>query len=275
MNRAWCEVIDWGESLGTGRHPYLQHEGVIAFAHRGGSEAWPENSLPAFQEAVDLGYRYLETDIQATRDGKLVIFHDDTLARLTGRSGTIGNLDYEEVRALRLQGREPLPLLEEILSSFPGIRFNIDIKTKDTTAPMLDLLRREPALLDRICLSSLSTPMLKFLRAEAGPSLCTSLGPWEIFLLRMAAWTGLGAGRLRRHFNVTCAQIPPQRYGLKLADKSFIELAHELGIEVHVWTINEAVEMERLIDLGVDGLMTDRAGLLKTILIGRGRWDGM
>src|SRR5436190_14890149 len=118
-------------------YEFLDHPGPIPLAHRGGAKGQPENSLPAFQRAVDLGYRYLETDVHATADGVLVAFHDRTLDRVTDRGGAIARLPYHQVRAARIAGVEPIPLLEDILGSWPHARVNIDIKDEPALAPLL------------------------------------------------------------------------------------------------------------------------------------------
>ena len=107
-------------------HAFLEHDGILAFAHRGDGEAAPENTAAAFESAVGLGFRYLETDVHCTRDGALIAFHDDRLDRVTDQRGSIARLDYKDVAGARVSGREPIPLMEELLGNFPEIRFNID-----------------------------------------------------------------------------------------------------------------------------------------------------
>ncbi|MEZ5259349.1 MAG: glycerophosphodiester phosphodiesterase family protein [Ilumatobacteraceae bacterium] len=135
---------------GTPRHPYLDHRLPIAFAHRGASGDHPENTMPAFQAAVDLGYRYLETDVQATADGVLVAFHDDDLQRTCGVEGKISELPWSEVQAARVDGEEPIPLFDELIEAFPEARFNIDCKSDAAAGPLTTALRRHRAL-ERVC----------------------------------------------------------------------------------------------------------------------------
>lgn len=243
-------------------HPFLDWPGPIPFAHRGGASEAPENTMPAFQHAVDLGYRYLETDVHATADGVLVAFHDDDLARTTGRAGRISELSWEQVSAARVDGREPIPLLEDLLSSFPDARLNIDCKADAAIPALVACLRRARAL-DRVCVGAFSDSRLRALRRELGPDLLTSMGPRQIAGLKLA---GRPIGRSR------VAQVPVRQGRITVTDQRFVERAHAHGVVVHVWTIDEADEMHRLLDLGVDGLMTDRPVVLRDVLTSRGHW---
>lgn len=252
------------------KFPYLQHEGILAFAHRGGAGSWPENTMPAFQGAVDLGYRYIETDVHATRDGVLLAFHDDCLDRVTDRVGVIAEMDYDDVAKARVSGLEPIPRLEELLLAWPDIRINIDPKRDNAAAPLIKVLKSSGAI-DRVCVTSFSGARTRAVRDALGPKLCTGLGPMGTVRLRMSSWSG-PAGFLWGTFAEGCAQIPVSQHGVPLVDSALVGRAHELGLQVHVWTIDEPAEMNRLIDLGVDGLMTDRPAVLKAVLVERGLW---
>lgn len=250
----------------TARHPFLDHDGVLAFAHRGGAGAWPENTMPAFEGAVRLGYRYLETDVHLTADGVLVAFHDDRLDRVTDRQGRIGELPWAEVARARVDGREPIVLLEDLLGALPEARVNIDPKHDAAVPALAEAIRRTGAL-DRVCVGAFSDRRLGRLRALLGPGLCTSLGPAGVARLRAGA-AGLPTGRLPS----PCAQVPAAAGRVTVVDERFVAAAHRRGIQVHVWTVDEPAEMERLLDLGVDGLMTDRPEVLKGVLERRGQW---
>ncbi len=248
---------------------FLDHPGPLAFAHRGGAGDWPENSLPAFEGAAALGYRYVETDVHVTADGVLLAFHDDRLDRVTDGTGDIADLPYSVVREARIDGREPIPLLEDLLGSFPDLCFNIDPKHDGCLDALANTIERT-ASIDRICCGSFSDRRLGSLRRRLGPRLCTSLGPRGTARLRAAAYGLPGAGRLP----APCAQVPTHVRGRTLVDERFVRTAHDHRIQVHVWTIDDPAEMQRLLDLGVDGIMTDHPAVLKQVLVDRGEWSG-
>jgi glycerophosphoryl diester phosphodiesterase len=252
------------------KYPYLEHDGLLAFAHRGGAGAWPENTMPAFQGAVDLGYRYIETDVHATRDGVLLAFHDDQLDRVTDRSGIIAEMDYADVRAARVEGLEPIPLMAELLSTWSDIRINIDPKRDNAAQPLIRLLKDMKAV-ERVCVTSFSGKRTAAIREALGPRLCTGMGPLSTARLRFSSLSG-PLGFLWGGFVEGCAQIPVAQHGMRLTDRAMIDRAHELNLQVHVWTIDDPAEMRRLIDLGVDGLMSDDPAVLKAVLIERGLW---
>ncbi|MEO8208006.1 MAG: glycerophosphodiester phosphodiesterase [Chloroflexota bacterium] len=252
-------------------HPFLDHPGPIAFAHRGGAGVHPENTMAAFASAISLGYQYLETDVHVTADDVLIAFHDDRLDRVTDHRGRIAELTWAEIRTARVGGSEPIMRFEELLAAFPTARLNVEPKHHAAVEPLIRLVRSTGSL-DRICIGSFSDRRLAAVRAGLGPEACTSLGSAEVAGLRAAAW-GLGAfKRLLRRRPGLCAQLPVTHRGVRLVDRPMIRTAHDLGLAVHVWTVNEADQMHRLLDLGVDGLMTDRPALLREVLEARGQW---
>jgi glycerophosphoryl diester phosphodiesterase len=239
----------------------------IAFAHRGFAPDGGENSMAAFERAVELGYRYLETDVRVTADGVALAFHDATLNRVTDRTGRIDAMRWQAVREARIGGREPVPLLTELLAAWPGIRVNLDVKADRSVGPTVDAIRHTGAL-DRVCVGAFSTRRINAVRQALGPRLCTSLGPREALRLRMAT------GRPRRSApSGQCAQVPARIGTRRFTDERYVAAAHRLGLQVHVWTVNDSAEMTRLLDLGVDGIMTDRADVLRDLLIARGQWQ--
>jgi glycerophosphoryl diester phosphodiesterase len=242
--------------------PFLDWPGPIAMAHRGGASDAPENTLPAFQRAVDLGYRYLETDVHVTADGVVVAFHDDDLERTTGRQGRISELTWDEVSTLRVDGREPIPKLTDLLEAFPDARFNIDCKEPAAADPLADVLIAADAL-ERVCVGSFNGRTIRHLRERLGPRVCTSAGRLDIVLLRILGWA-------RTPFDA--AQVPTKASFFPVVTRRFVARSHRRGIEVHVWTIDDPDEMERLLDLGVDGIMTDRPAVLREVLQRRRQW---
>ncbi|NEK85789.1 glycerophosphodiester phosphodiesterase [Blastococcus saxobsidens] len=238
-------------------------------AHRGGAIEHLENTMPAFQACVDMGYRYLETDVQVTADGVLVAFHDHTLERVTSQPGRIDALPWKQISEARIGGREPVVRLEDLLAAWPDVRFNLDIKAAGVLAPLVRLVRRMQVA-DRICLGSFSDARIAAARRLFGPSVCTSLGPRGVAALRLSSYSPRAAGLVR--IQAGCAQVPLQLGGRALVDERFIAAAHARGLQVHVWTVDDPAEAEAMLDLGVDGIMTDRPAMLREVLEKRGQW---
>jgi glycerophosphoryl diester phosphodiesterase len=244
---------------------YLDHPVPIAFAHRGGAAHFPENSWPAFEHAVRLGYSYLETDAQATADGVLFAFHDRTLDRMTDRAGAIAAMPASAVAAARIRGSEPIPLLADLLGAWPQIRFNIDVKDAPVIRPLAELLRRAAAW-DRVCLTSFSARRLRATRLLLDRPVCMAASPVDACMLRSGVPSRVTSDGFGRRW-VRCAQLP-----VRMATAGVIARAHEAGLAVHVWTVNDEPTMTALLDLGADGIMTDQTELLKRVLIERGQW---
>ncbi|MPY95996.1 MAG: glycerophosphodiester phosphodiesterase [Acidimicrobiia bacterium] len=259
----------------VGAHPFLDHPGPLAFAHQGGNRERPENSIAAFSHAVDdLGFRYLETDVRLTRDGRVVVIHDAHVDRVTDGQGAVADLDYAELGQLRLWApdgqlsEEPVPLLDELLVRWPDVRWNIDAKEDRVAHPLASLVARL-GMVDRVCLGAFAGRRVAVLRRRLGAGLCTVCGPLDVARL-LARGYGVPVGRPRGG----CAQVPVRRYGITIVTERFVGAAHRAGLAVVVWTVDDEAEMHRLLDLGVDGLMTDRPSLLRAVLEARGAWHG-
>lgn len=254
------------------RYPFLDAGGPIAFAHRGASPDGLENTLAAVERVVRMGFRYLETDVRVTRDGVAVLLHDATLDRTTDRAGAVRELLWSEVEQARVAGREPVPRLEDLLGSYPALRVNLDVKTPAAVGPLAEAVRRTGAV-DRVCVGSFYDRLVTATRARLGPRLCTSLGPRGVLGLRLGSLRTPGAavapGRA-----AACAQVPPRLGRLPVIDRRFVATAHHRGLVVHAWTVNDLAEMGRLLDLGVDGIMSDDAPGLREVLAARGLWSG-
>jgi glycerophosphoryl diester phosphodiesterase len=252
-------------------HPFLDYGAPLAFAHRGGGGENPENTHLAFAHAVQLGYRYLETDVHATADGVVAVIHDPSLDRMSDRSGLVGELNWAEVAAARLPGDQQVPRLDELLEQWPDVRFNIDAKDPKVVEPLAGVLQRANAL-DRVCVTSFSDRRVAALRRLLGPGLCTAMGPRGIAGLRLASL--LPDARLGRAAwgPALAAQVPVRSGHVTIVERRFVDAAHQVGVAVHVWTIDDAPTMTRLLDLGVDGIMTDRPTVLKEVLMARGAW---
>ena len=269
----------------TSQHPYLDEPGPVPIAHRGGSAVWPQNTMAAFEGAVGLGYRHLETDVQATSDGVLAVFHDDMLSPTSDLDGRISEMTWSEVSRARVDG-EPIPRLEELLDAFDDVRISIDPKTDAAVEPLIEALRR-PGVLERVCIGSFSDERLERVDAAFGDAACLSFSPREIARLRMMSMTGLPVRPLRsarpgspsrtrpeRPFRGRIASIPLRQGPIPLATRRLVDYAHRAGMAVHVWTIDDPAEMDRLLDINVDGIMTDEPRVLLDVLSARGQWPG-
>lgn len=256
------------------QHPFLALErpsSVRAIAHRGGGGPL-ENTLAAFSDAVTLGYRHLETDLHVTSDGVLVISHDPTLERVAGDPRPIAELTHAEVARVRVAGREPVPAFAELVDAFPGARLTVDLKCDAAVGPMGRLLAERPELLDRLCLGSFSTARVVAMRRRFGPRLMTAATPSEIVRLLVAV-------RLRRRpprMEAGCVAVP-ERYpergrGLPVGDARVLEAAADLGVAVHVWTVNDRDRMRALVEAGVSGIVTDELAALRETLEETDRW---
>jgi glycerophosphoryl diester phosphodiesterase len=251
------------------RYAFLDGPTPLAMAHRGGAIEHLENTMPAFEACVALGYRYLETDVRVTADGVLVVFHDATLERVTDRVGRVDALPWSEVSKAHIGGREPILRLDDLLGAWPDVRFNLDIKAAGVLAPLVRTVRRLQVA-DRICLASFSDARIAAARRLFGPSVCTSLGPRGVAALRLSSYSPRAAGLVR--IQAGCAQVPLQLGGRALVDERFLAAAHERGLQVHVWTVDTEAEADRMLELGVDGIMTDRPAMLRELLERRGQW---
>ncbi len=252
-------------------HPYFDTGGAVAaLAHRGFSRDGLENSMLAFQAAVDLGYRYVETDAHGTVDGVAVALHDESLDRTTDGTGQVADLPWARVKLARIGGKEPVPMLEDILGTWPDLRVNIDVKAESGIAPIAEAIEKTKAH-DRVCIASFSTARRDATVARLTRPVGTSAGTREAaaFFLGSIAGANL-AGALKA---VDALQVPSAFGLMPLLTSRDISAAHAAGKFVHVWTINAPERMAQLLDLGVDGIVTDRADLLKELLVARGRWQ--
>ncbi|MDD9349533.1 MULTISPECIES: glycerophosphodiester phosphodiesterase [unclassified Mumia] len=253
--------------------PFLASPKPLAYAHRGGAHYGPnlgiENSLAAFENAVRLGYTYLETDARVSSDGVVFAFHDASLDRTTDHRGELARLPASTIERAQIGGREPVPLLREVLDAFPDVHVNIDVKEMAAVAPTLRVIDDARAG-ERVCIASFSHRRLSRVRALA-PYLATSASPPEIARMSVRPWRVLP---WLRRLGASCVQVPTRQGWLSIVTPRFVETAHDLGLEVHVWTIDDPDDMNHLLDLGVDGLMSDRIDVLKDVLTARGQWTG-
>jgi len=243
---------------------------VVALAHRGFSLHGLENSMAAFRAAVDLGFRYVETDAHGTKDGKAVALHDASLDRTTDGHGDVADLNWSDVKGAKIGGVEPVPLLEDLLDTWPALRVNIDVKAESGIAAIADAIERTAAH-DRVCIASFSTARREATASLLSKPVATSAGTREAAAFFAAGF--LGANMAAPLVAVDAVQVPVKLGVFPILTRRHVELAHAAGKQVHVWTINDKAEMERLIALGVDGIVSDRADVLKEVLITIGRWE--
>lgn len=251
-----------------------------SFAHRGGALLWPENTLLAFQGALELGVSHIESDVHLTRDGHIVVFHDDRVERTTNGSGLIREMTLAEVKRLdaghrfrrdrkypyRGQGVE-VPTLLEVIEQCPGIKLNLELKQREPSMvqAVWDFVQQHE-LEDRILIAAAQDCIVQEFRRACGGRMATSAGLQEV--LRFWAATRVGLARFV-DTPYDALQVPPREGPLTVVDRCFVEAAHDKGLQVHVWTIDEPAEMHRLWDLGVDCVMSDRPDVLMQAFPGR------
>lgn len=245
--------------------------GPMAIAHRGGAALAQENTLAAFSMATSLGFRYLETDVRVTRDGALVCFHDATVDRVTEGRGAVHRHSARALRSLRVFGGEPIPDLAEALEAFPDSCFTIDLKVEAAIEPLSRLLRNQ-SFAERVCVAGAWDGWLARLRSLV-PGVQTALG-WRS--LAAFLWRSRTGRRLPRRLTTAAFAHVPMRLGsLTTFVEPLIEHGHGIGVRVVVWTVDEAVTMRRLLDVGVDGIITDRPDVLREVMVARGSWSPM
>jgi len=242
-------------------HTFFEGFDFFGFVHRGGDEVETENTLEAFQHSSDLGFTFMETDVQFTSDGEVVIFHDIDLKRIAGIPKKVSELSIKEIKSIELLHGGKIPTLNELLSSFKNLRFNIDIKVDDAVDKSIEIIKSHDAL-KRTCLAAFSTKRLNRIRSLAGDGVCTSMGQIEVAKLMMKSY-----GMPFKNQPGMCAQVPTAQWGVPVVTKNFIQEAHRQEKLVHVWTIDESEQMNSLIKMGVDGLMTDKPSVLKSVLV--------
>jgi glycerophosphoryl diester phosphodiesterase len=250
---------------------YLGNGGPYPVAHRGGAGLAPENSLAAFRRAHDLGFRYLETDVRLTADGVCVAFHDTLLRRTLGVRGAIHEITWARLQEHSFGG-EQVPGVDQLLGDFPDAKFMIDLKDAAALVPLIGLLRRHGAL-DRVCLAGGTDRLLAAARECAGPQLLTAAGWASITRLTLAARFGSSLASFAGELMPAEFVHVPLRFGrLPVYGPRLVSMAHDLGLRVMVWTVDNPVLMHRLFDEGADGVITDRPDLLREVLVARDAW---
>jgi glycerophosphoryl diester phosphodiesterase len=257
-------------------YPYLALEHPIRFAHRGSRVLWPENTMDAFQGASDLGYRYFETDVRISRDGVVVVFHDKTLDRTTNGTGLVSDWLFEDLRHLdaawSFDPEHGYPLrgsgigissLDELFATFPDIHINIDLKGKGLEWPVAEIIQSHGRQ-DRTLIGSFVDRRIARFRRVTSGTVATSAGPSAV----SAMWTASRRGRTIER-PVAAYQVPFDYRSLKI-DQKYVDAIHRAGAQIHCWTVNAADDMQRLLNMGVDGIVTDRPDILNEVMRERG-----
>lgn len=235
-------------------HPYFAGRAPRVFAHRGLHTDAPENTLSAFQAAVDAGVTFIETDVVGSRDRVAMISHDTILDRVSDRSGLVGDLTAEELAEVDLGG-EGFITLAQALEQFPDTRFNIDVKDAAAIDGVVDAVRDADAL-DRVLLTSFSAARRRAVTARI-PGAASSASASEFLVLSTLLRLGFTPPLPLIH----AVQIPEKANGMTLVTEELVDRYHRAGLEVHVWTVNDETTMRRLLAIGVDGIVTDRADI--------------
>jgi glycerophosphoryl diester phosphodiesterase len=245
---------------------YLDWPVPLAFSHRGAGQGHLENTLAAFESVARLGYKYLETDVRTTRDGRLITCHDGDLARLHGIPRRIEDLFHAEFAALIGDAEARPPLLVDVLGAFPELRFNIDLKDERGVPAIAAALDRTRAH-GRVCVTSFSDSRITRARRLLGPGVCTGAGVGAALRVGLQF---LRHGRVRVDADVL--QFPFRAAGRTLITRRLVRAVRASGRQLHVWTLNDEPSIAQALDLGVDGIMTDTPSLLRSALLARGAW---
>ena len=232
-------------------------------AHRGGSLEAPENTIESFKYAIEIGSDIIETDIQLSSDGVPYIFHDDDLKRIPGIEKDFNDLLASEIDELNIFGDFKIPTLEETLKQFPDTKFQIDFKTDEVVDPAIEIINKLPHVKKNLCIASFSSQRLQKIKSKLS-DVTYSMGPHEVLKLLLKSF-----GIYRGEVGGDCLQIPIYRYGIKIVTKRFVDFCKRENIKISVWTINSTEEMDYLIDLDVDGIITDKPKALINLLASR------
>ena len=242
---------------------YLNYNGLAVMAHRGGSLEAPENTIESFKYAIEIGSDIIETDIQLSSDGVPYIFHDDDLKRIPGIEKDFNDLLASEIDELKIFGDFKIPTLEETLKQFPDTKFQIDFKTDEVVDPAIEIINKFPHIKKNLCVASFSSQRLQKIKSKLS-DVTYSMGPHEVLKLLLKSF-----GIYRGEVGGDCLQIPIYRYGIKIVTKRFVDFCKRENIKISVWTINSTEEMDYLIDLDVDGIITDKPKALINLLASR------
>ena len=245
---------------------FIRSTNIVPIAHRGASLLASENSFESFRKAFDLGYRVIETDIHSSKDGTAYIFHDITLERLTGENLKISDLKDVDIDSLKINNSSVIPRLSNVFEEFPEGLFNLDAKTWKSTMPIVETIKNMGCR-SRVCIGSFNDWRINAIIKELGLETCHSMGTSNVIKFYLGAQLGT-----EQHFTSQCIQLPIKMFGISLTTRQVLSYARKLGIKIHFWTVNNPVVMQNLLELNVDGIMTDDCALLKTIMEEKHKW---
>ena len=234
-------------------------ENQFYFAHRGGNETAPENSLTSFLAAYSLGCRFLELDLRTTLDDELVVLHDASLKRVAQRDVRIAHLTKRELETIKYPNGEPVLLFADFMANIPtDARLNIDPKTDSAARLLVATLRDNPHLFERVAVGTFSTTRIRWIRTEL-PELPTVASRNEV----LTAFARFLAGK-SLNTPAKALQIPLTPYFRPHLRAEFADYLHEQGLQVHVWTVNSLADMQWLYARGMDAVMTDKPAIAQT-----------
>lgn len=273
--------LGWSEGVPAPNRTFFtsaESSRPLVIAHRGGAGLYPENTLYAFEQSDKLGVDVIELDIRGTSDGALVVMHDATVNRTTDGTGRISEMTLAEVKKLNAGYRFTpdggktfpfrergiaIPTLQEVFAALPDARFNIEPKqeTPSLVKPLCSLMR-ERKLSDKVVIGSFNQTVIEEVRREC-PEVATSAGPSEVSQFLAMYKTGIAESYSPA---MQALQTPERVGGLQIVSKEFVAAAQKLNIDVHVWTVNDPADMQRLLEMGVNGIMTDYPDRLLNLL---------
>lgn len=234
---------------------YLEYDGLEVLAHRGGAEESIENTLESFEYSQSIGCNYIETDVQVSSDGVPYIFHDNDLKRILNNPRRFDSYSSQEIDKLRIFKNHKIPKLSDALNDFPYLSFQIDFKSDDVVMPSLEVIKNTGSK-DRVCVASFNSKRLSRVRSNF-PDLCISMGPNESIKTFISSF-----GLYKKPIPGDCLQIPIRYYGIKVVTQRFVDFLKSKQLKIMVWTINDVQTFKYLIDLKVDGIITDKPKLL-------------
>lgn len=247
--------------------PLLWNSPVV-IAHRGSRDLWPENTMLAFENAVSIGVEHVETDVHVSADGVVHCFHDHTLNRITGEDGLFIDRTAEEIANLDAghshRGAEgfdfrskqiSIPTFEELVTTFPEVRVVVDLKHDEVVEPFARTVSTL-GVGERLIVGSFDDDRIGRFRDLVGGKVATSTGVAESRSWLVASRSGRGVDG-----SASALQVPLQMRGLRIIDEKLVDAAHERGLQVHAWTVNDPAMIRQLLSLGVDGIVTDRPDL--------------